>query len=212
MQGTKRWVGRILLQGLSILVPIAVAIQILAWLLQGAERLTMTLTVDVFPWQIYVPGMGVLLLLTAVFLVGLLMYPWVSDRLDGVLRRVPLFGALYGPVRDLMRLFSADARDRLGYPVMVRMPGSDFETLGFVTQKDGGSLPDGLLQPGYVVVYVQLASQIGGLTLAVPESSCRPLDISTEEALRFAITAGVSSPRQKGGRAEPDHQSIGRPS
>lgn len=195
MQGTKRWIGRVLLQGLSILVPIAVAIQILAWLLQGAERLTMTLTVDVFPWEIYVPGMGVLLLLAAVFLVGLLMYPWISDRIDSVLRRVPLFGALYSPLRDLMQLFSGDARERLGYPVMVRLPGSGIETPGFVTRKERDGLPENLVPEGYVVVYVQLASQIGGLTLLVPEEACRPLDLSTEEALRFAITAGVSAPR-----------------
>ncbi len=195
MQGTKRWVGRVLLQGLTILVPIAVAIQILAWLLQGAERLTMTLAVDVFPWQFYVPGMGVLLLLAAVFLVGLLMYPWVSDALDRLLRRVPLFGALYSPLRDLMQLFSGDARDRLGYPVMVRLPGSGMETPGFVTRKGGEELPTELLPEGWVVVYVQLASQIGGFTLLVPEESCRPLNMSTEEALRFAITAGVSLPR-----------------
>lgn len=208
MQTTKRWLMTTLLRGLSILVPVAVAVQVLAWLLRSAETMTMTLFVDVFPWQIYLPGMGVLLLCGVVFAVGLLMYPWFSEKLDALFRRLPLFGSVYAPVRDLMSLLGGGAGEKLGYPVVLRVPGTELETIGFVTRRENENLPPELLESGYVVAYVQFASQLGGFTLLVPESACRRLDMSTEDAMRFAITAGLSLPRAERG---PDAGERARP-
>ncbi len=196
MKATKKWFVSTLLRGLSIVVPFAVALQVMSWLLRNAETMTMTLAVDVFPWQIYVPGMGVLLLVAIVFGVGLLMYPWFSEKCDALFRSVPLFGSVYAPVRDLMSLLGGNAEQKLGSPVMVTIPGTEIESLAFVTRREGGNLPDGFLREGYVVAYLQFSSQIGGLSFIVPESACRPVDMSVEDAMRFSLTAGLSAPRE----------------
>jgi uncharacterized membrane protein len=76
------------------------------------------------------------------------------------------------------------------------------ETLGFVTRDDLSDLPDGLSKNDYVVVYVQWSSQIGGYCFLVPRSAVRPVDMTVEEGMRWALTAGISAPARLGGLAE----------
>ncbi|MCK4298786.1 MAG: hypothetical protein KAX80_04600, partial [Planctomycetes bacterium] len=38
--------------------------------------------------------------------------------------------------------------------------------------------------------------QIGGFTVVVPRSAVKPIDMSTEEAMRLAMTAGLSTEKQ----------------
>lgn len=51
-----------------------------------------------------------------------------------------------------------------------------------------------------VAVYLPLSYQIGGYTLLVPRSAVKPVDMSLEDAMRFTLTAGLSSKIHAGRR------------
>lgn len=200
-------VSKIMLRGLSIVLPIAVAIYVIVWLIRGAEGALKGLLTLVLPEGFYVPGMGLVAVLAIVFCVGLLMYPWITRKLiggiDGLLRRIPLFGSVYSPVKDLMDLFGGDMEQSLGRPVMIRVPNTEMETLGFITREGDAGLPDGMVPEDHLVVYVQWSSQIGGYCFIVPRDSVRPLEITVEEGMRWSLTAGLSAPgRSQGDQAD----------
>ena len=44
-----------------------------------------------------------------------------------------------------------------------------------------------------VAVYLPMSYQIGGFLVVVPKSAVQPLDMKVDEALRLAVTAGVSA-------------------
>jgi uncharacterized membrane protein len=44
-----------------------------------------------------------------------------------------------------------------------------------------------------VAVYLPMSYQIGGYTTMIPRSAIQPVDMSIEEAMRFAVTAGMSA-------------------
>lgn len=188
MRKLRSWFGLVMLRGLSVVLPVAIAVYLILWLLRTAETLTLQAAVHLLPWDWYLPGSGILIFCGLLFAVGLLMYPWMSRQWDRFFRGVPLFGSIYGPVRDLMNVLGDQAGERRGSPVLVTLPGTEVQTLGFLTAREATILP-----PGKVLVYVQFASQIGGLTLIVPEDSCEPLEMSQEAAFRLALTAGLSS-------------------
>lgn len=195
MANTRGWLASNLLRGLSIVVPVLVALHLVRWLVVNAEQMTMAIAVDWFPWDYYVPGTGVLLLLVTVFLLGLLIYPWLEKQLDAFMRRVPLFNLFYVPLRDLMTVFSGGKGEALGQPVMIKMPDTGAEMPGFITRDSAEGLPEGMLPDGHVFVFVQFASQLGGHIMAVPRSACRSINVAPEELLKFALTAGLSAPR-----------------
>lgn len=191
--------SRILLKGLSLVLPVAVAIYVIVWLVRSAEGTLKSALTAILPDGYYVPGMGLLAVVVIIFCAGLLMYPWLTRKLietaDGVFRKIPLFGSVYSPVKDLMDLLGGGMDIQLGRPVMITVPNTDMETLGFVTRENSDGLPEGFIPDGYIVVYVQWSSQVGGYCFIVPKDSVRTLDISVETGMRWSLTAGLSGPK-----------------
>ncbi len=201
-----RTVLQILLKGISVLLPVIVAIYVLSWLVLSAEGIVKTILVQVFPDGYYIPGIGIVFIILLVFFAGLLMYPWVTRKLIGqfesLFRKIPFLGSVYSPIKDLMDLFGSDMEEQLGRPVMIRIPNTDIETLGFVTREHTTDLPKGFIPEDcspeeFVVVYVQWSSQIGGYCFVVPKASIRDVDMTVEEGMRWALTAGLSAPSNK---------------
>ena len=144
----------------------------------------------------YYTGMGTVLSLIVIFLVGMFIDIWwvktLWNWLEGLLDRVPLVKSIYGSFRDLIGFFSSKHRKSAGQVVIVKLGGSGAEVLGLVTREDFADLPDGFGGEGAVAVYLPLAYSVGGFTIMVPRSSVRQVDMTGEEAMRFAITAGMA--------------------
>jgi len=197
-----RFATRTFIKGLVVLLPIMAAVYVTIWLVRDSEALVRGLLLTVVPEDYYVPGLGLALFLAAIFCVGLLMYPWITrklfDGLDLLLRKVPLFGAVYSPARDLMDVVGGDVEQKLGQVVLIKIPNTNMETLGFVTREDLSDLPEGFARDDHVVVYVQWSSQIGGYCFVVPRDAIQPVDMTVEQGMRWALTAGISTPGNAG--------------
>jgi uncharacterized membrane protein len=196
-----RLVTQTFVKGLVVVLPIMAAVYVVIWLVRDSEAWVKNLLLAVIPDQYghyYVPGLGLTLLVVGVFCVGLLMYPWITRKLleavDAVLRRIPLFGAIYSPARDLMDVLGGDVQQKLGQVVLVKIPNTNMETLGFITRDDLSDLPEGFAKEDHVVVYVQWSSQIGGYCFVVPRDAVQPIDMTVEQGMRWALTAGISAP------------------
>ncbi len=198
-----RFFSRTFAKGLAILLPVLAAAYVLSWAARDSEKAMRALLLTFIPESFYIPGLGIFAFVLVTFLLGLLMYPWVTRAVfvsaDAVFRRIPLFGSVYSPVKDLMDLFGGDMAEQLGEVVMISVPGTQMETLGFVTRRNNEGMPEGTVPDGHVVVYVQWSSQIGGYCFIVPEESIRPLDLTVEEGMRWSLTAGLSTPKSKAG-------------
>jgi uncharacterized membrane protein len=190
-----RRLGSIFITGLVVLLPVTITVVFLWWLLTSAEALFGGAIAPLLgAW--YRPGMGMLLGLALVFGVGLLAQLWVVRQLlgwgDALLDRIPLIKTIYGGVRDLLELFQNDPSKRLRQVVRVKLPNSQVCLIGFITREDFTGLPAGIAGPGVVAVYCPMSYMIGGFTLLMPRAQLEPLDMSFEDAMRFAVTAGLS--------------------
>jgi uncharacterized membrane protein len=71
--------------------------------------------------------------------------------------------------------------------------------VGFVTRENTTELPHARDTGDEIVgVYLPMSYQIGGYTLFVPRSAIERMDMSVEDAMRFVLTAGMSSSRDNG--------------
>jgi uncharacterized membrane protein len=66
------------------------------------------------------------------------------------------------------------------------------EIIGFITQEDPQRLPEALSNQDSVLVYIPMSYMIGGFTLLIPRADVRPCQMNMEEAMRFALTAGIT--------------------
>jgi len=195
--------GKLFLKGLAIVIPAALTLAILWWLARGAERLLGGLLSGFLPTGWYVPGMGLLAALAITILIGLLTHVILFQRLfavgDAILNRLPLVKSIYSAIKDFMGYFSPDSKDAMRKVVLVRLPGQDFELIGFVTREDFSRLPVEFTVDDPVAVYLPFSYQIGGYTLFLPRSSLTPIDMSFEDAMKLVLTGAVT--REQPGKA-----------
>lgn len=188
---------RMLLTGLVAILPVAVTLYVLYWLGSTAESFLGRGLKLLVPDNLYWPGMGVAAGLGVVFATGVLMKMWLFRRLlqwgERLVARVPLVKTLYGAVRDLLGFFSGAGQQALRKAVIVTIAGTPLRLIGFVTREDFGDLPAGIGGDGNVAVYLPMSYQVGGFTALVPRSAVVPVDMSIEQAMRFALTAGMSA-------------------
>jgi len=192
--------SKIFLSGLAAILPMTITIYILFWLGSGAENRLGGLIQLIIPQQYYWAGMGLIAGLIIVFIVGLLLNALVIRNLFGWgeawLAKVPLVKTLYGSIRDLMKFVSNSKGKQMGQVVTVKIGEPDIMVLGFLTNEDV-SFIDKTLRPDLVAVYLPLSYQIGGHTVLVPRSAVKLAELPMNEAMRFAITAGMVTGEHK---------------
>ncbi len=191
-------VSRIIARGLMVGLPVILTIAILVWLLRTIEE-WLAIPLRYIMENSYVPGMGLALGLGLTIVLGIIASTWLGRRALGMIgllmERVPLAKTIYGALKDVFQLFRGSAgKEAFEKAVVVEWGGRRF--LGFITRDDNADLPEGLMQPDDVVVYLPMGYQIGGFPVVVPRDQVTPIDMTVDAALRFAITAGMSAKKE----------------
>ncbi|HHI67927.1 MAG TPA: DUF502 domain-containing protein [Planctomycetes bacterium] len=189
--------GRAFFKGLLTLAPVLLTIYVVYWTAVTAEGLLGKAIRLVVPAESYVPGMGIAAGVAAIILVGFLLQAWIFGLLfswgERLLEKVPLVKSLYSSIKDMLSFFGGGEGKKIGQVVAVELGEPKVKLLGFVTREDMEGLPEGLGGGDLVGVYLPMSYQIGGITAFFPRSALTPLDMTTEEALRFAVTAGAKA-------------------
>lgn len=192
--------GKLFLKGLVVVIPVALTLAILWWLAKGSEQLLGGLLARFLPAGWYVPGMGVIAALAITVLIGLLSHVLLFQKLfslgEEILHRLPLVKTIYSAIKDFIGYLSPGNKQAMSKVVLVRIPGQNFEQLGFVTREDFHGLPLQLTVEEPVAVYLPMSYQIGGYTLFLPRSSLTPVEMSFEEGMKLVLTGAVTRDRE----------------
>lgn len=190
----KRFVVQPLIKGSMVLVPLLVTIWLFWSALLWLNGLGVSALASVGITDAY-PGMGLALMLLALLLVGVLFQlnpvSWLYQYVEDALLRFPLVKTLYGAVKDFAAMLDKDKQQSQPV-VLINMPGQG-QVIGFITatrippQVQAVNAADDL-----VAVYLPMSYMVGGYTLFIPRSQLTEVDWSFEDAMRFALTAGVS--------------------
>ena len=192
-----KFVMRHAFTGLMTILPVLLTAYLLYWFAITAETLLGDLIRLVMPADAYWPGMGLAAGLVVAFTIGLMMHAYIVQRLfamgEQLIYHTPIIKSVYRALRDLLDYFKPDKQKEFEQVVAVSMGDTGMKVIGFITQNEQEHLPDGFCDEESVLVYIPLSYMIGGYAVLVPKSSIQPLNMSMEEAMRFTLTAGVTS-------------------
>lgn len=179
---------RIFLAGMLVVTPLAATVYVIWWGAGILDRLGALLVGEGFDLP---AGAGAVIVLAAVYLVGLLTHWWafhgLFGLLEGLLTRLPGIRTVYESVRDLMQLFGGQA-ESMGRAVEYRPPGSGLSILGILTNDNPRDLPDD--HPDRkVAVYLPYSYMFGGPTIYASPGDVHEVDMSVEQVLRVCTTA-----------------------
>jgi uncharacterized membrane protein len=187
------------MSGLVTVLPLALTVYVIWWMVNTVEgwlrRLLIALHI-VSP-EHYWPGLGLITGFILLLLVGSLVNAYFGKILlkywDDFLGRIPLVKTLYGGFRDVLSLLPSGSGEKRDLQRVVLAQFGDVHAIGFVTRED---VPTALVPYGgehWVTVYFPMSYAFGGYTLYLPRDRIHALDISVEDAMRLAITAGLTA-------------------
>ncbi len=199
------WLRRSLVTGFVVTVPLIISVAAFVWLFQLIDGVMVPVYARWLGREI--PGIGLVTLLVAVLLVGAVATNVLGGRLlqrgQDYLLRLPVFRAVYGPVKQLVGAFSPDSQFGFKKVVLVDDPRRGF-VLGFLTKQfvlDRGNGPEEL-----VAVYVPTNHiYFGDIHIYSSHVVTYP-NLSIQEGVQIFLTGGMAlSPRVRASTAVASH-------
>jgi uncharacterized membrane protein len=189
-------------RGLIAALPLGLTVYLLVVFLRWSEALAMQL-VRPFVGESYVPGMGLVLGISGIFLLGVLVSQRGVGKLLALLElpftNLPVVKSIYSSLKNFADYFAPQREPSTQQMVVIlKIPGQELEVVGLVTRQSVADLPTGFLRGDRVAVYLPMGYMIGGYTVFVPREWVQPLDLSVEEAMRESLFAWMS---RRGGDA-----------
>ncbi len=202
-------IKKYLLTGLLVWLPLAITLWVLLWLvglldaifgglLTGVTALMPSSTGTLIEPLRHVPGLGVVLVFTALLVTGALVTNvagrWWLAQWDRLFTHIPVFKSIYNAVKKVSDTLFSSNGNAFRKAMLVQYPRAGAWTIAFQTGTPSGEV-EGLLGPGFVSVYVPTTpNPTSGFFLLLPRSEVIELHMTVDEALTYVISMGSVAP------------------
>lgn len=190
---------QLFLQGLVVIVPIAVTAYVAVWLFTAIDNILPNIARALFPANAgvqekitQIPGINFIILILLISFIGWISSLFFISRLvaffDHVLEHTPGIKFIYTSVKDFLEAFAGNKK-KFDKPVLVNVDGADVWRVGFITHEDAHQFD----LPNHAAVYVPHAYAVSGVTYIVPKEKIKLLTHTTSvNAMKFTISGGVT--------------------
>ena len=194
-------IRRYFVAGLLVWLPIVTTWVILSFTIRLIDRSLLLLPLKYRPEALIgfeIPGLGVILTFTLVFVTGLIVANFFGRKVisfwESILSRIPLVRSVYGAVKQITASLFADASQSFREVVLVEYPRRGLWMLAFVT----GETPKEFMRvvgQDLINIYVPTTpNPTSGFYIMVPPADVHRLKIPVEVGLKMILSAGVVNP------------------
>lgn len=185
--------SKYLLNGLIIIVPIAITIFVVSQIFSLAE----SILGRHLPRSIHFPGIGLLAVVLLLVVTGWLSSHWLLKELLQAAERlagsIPVIKFIYQSVKKISTALF-ESQQLLKNAVLVPYPHQGVKALGFLMPELSMPLARNF-QEEHVCVFVPLSlNMTAGINILVAKKDIIELDVTSESALQYVLTAGAIMP------------------
>ena len=204
---SKFWnrVKNYLLTGVIVTAPVAITVYMSYHLVVWINSVTSHLIPQ--QWKIgnfvpyAVPGLGLVLLITALMLVGMLTTGYVGKFFvklwERIIRKMPVVSSFYSLMKQIFETFLSQKSRSFSEVVLVQYPRKDLWTIAFVSKDEtGGEVADKVGQKMLSIYVPTTPNPTSGFLIFVPENDVIKLDMSVEDGIKYVLSCGIVTPEE----------------
>jgi len=196
-----RRIRNYLIGGLLIWIPIMVTVWVVRFLSGILDNSIVLLPPSWRPEAVfgqYVPGFGVVLSVLVLLLTGLLVRHLFGEKIvesvEGLVRRIPVVGPVYGGAKTFSETVLTDKGTSFKQVVMVEFPRPGAWSIGFLMAEDFEEIRRRRGADMVNVFVPTTPNPTTGFLIAVARTEIILMDMTVDEAFKMIFTLGVITP------------------
>lgn len=174
------------LRGLLVVLPVAITIGILSWILRGIGSY---LYIDQLSFGAFI--LYAIAVLAAITVVGAITKGVIAQQIlgffEGIIEKAPGLNFIFGTTKDMTEAFMGENK-KFTKPVVVEISEGVYK-IGFLTQEDMSVI--GL--PHCCAVYLPYSYTLSGETTVVEKSRVKPIDQESGDVTKFVLSGGATN-------------------
>jgi uncharacterized membrane protein len=183
--------------GIIVLVPIGFTLYL--------SRFLMNISSDLLPSKINpnsylpinIPGIEIIITIFFITFVGFLSLSFIGKKflqlVDTLFKKIPLLGTFWSAVKQMSQSFK-DNKHKKKSVVLVEYPRKGVWAVGFATKENEGEIKNKTNKDLVNVFVPTTPNPTSGFLLMFEKKNIIYLDMSFEEASKFVVSAGTTSP------------------
>jgi len=184
--------------GIIVLVPIGFTLYL--------SRFLMNISSDLLPSKINpnsylpinIPGIEIIITIFFITFVGFLSLSFLGKKflqlIDTLFKKIPLLGTFWSAVKQMSQSFN-DNKHKKKSVVLVEYPRKGVWAVGFATKENEGEIKNKTNKDLVNVFVPTTPNPTSGFLLMFEKNDIIYLDMSFEEASKFVVSAGTTSPK-----------------
>ena len=183
--------------GIIVLVPIGFTLYL--------SRFLMNISSDLLPSKINpnsylpinIPGIEIIITIFFITFIGFLSLSFLGKKflqlIDTLFKKIPLLGTFWSAVKQMSQSFK-DNKHKKKSVVLVEYPRKGVWAVGFATKENEGEIKNKTNKELINVFVPTTPNPTSGFLLMFEKNDIIYLDMSFEEASKFVVSAGTTSP------------------
>jgi uncharacterized membrane protein len=183
--------------GIIVLVPIGFTLYL--------SKFLMNISSDLLPSKINpnsylpvnIPGIEIIITIFFITFIGFLSLSFLGKKflqlIDALFKKIPLLGTFWSAVKQMSQSFK-DNKHKKKSVVLVEYPRKGVWAVGFATKENEGEIKNKTNKDLINVFVPTTPNPTSGFLLMFEKNDIIYLDMSFEEASKFVVSAGTTSP------------------
>ena len=183
--------------GIIVLVPIGFTLYLSRFLMNISSNLLPSKINPNSYLPVNIPGIEIIITIFFITFIGFLSLSFLGKKflqlIDTLFKKIPLLGTFWSAVKQMSQSFK-DNKHKKKSVVLVEYPRKGVWAVGFATKENEGEIKN-KTNKNLVNVFVPTTpNPTSGFLLMFEKNDLIYLDMSFEEASKFVVSAGTTSP------------------
>lgn len=152
------------------------------------------------PYLQSIPGSQIIVVIAAIFLVGLIIKLFFLEPLihflESIFFKIPLMKQVYGGIKQLVHAFNV--QDELAFQkiVVIPFPTSHTYCIGFLTSEVQPQVIPFSTERFYTIFIPTTPNPTSGFLVLIPEKDILVINLTRQEAMSLIISGGIIQPER----------------